>query len=242
MKKSSKIILIIVSILIIVAVGVGVGLLVKSSNKKIAVLENEIAELKEKNENKTNNTNVVESTSNETDKANVAIKAAMKDEEWLKNNVFNENNEVYYEQYGTDWYESAKQQLYFAKLHNIDNEPAYIITQTLPDACKAAVIVTYNNGSVKVINVPIFYNCFVQADFNTNIIKIIGDAEGDVDLYKIENGELVKFAYTQYNGIDEYCYVGDECVSSDKFETYTKGDFNDITTKLTDSNIDLYVK
>lgn len=223
MKKAGQIILIIIIILLVAGIGYGGYFLFD----KLNVANNEINDLKtqisnsQKSENNANtNENVVENNSNNdsdsknSDEANEAIKKALKDKNWLKTNVSADEDHTYY----------------FMKLNN---KPEYIVRSQVMDS-SIAVIVSYKDGKVKASkeHAGVDY-CEVTVDSTNNIIKSENMSTGILTYYKISNGEIIELDSYETDENGEY--------SADQ-KKYDKYNFEEIKTKLTDSNIDKYVK
>lgn len=252
MKKSVKILIVVLCLIVIGLVTFIVA--DKVINKKVE--ENTIAEennivnsVSNNTENISNETaedneveNNSENSSNSVAAANEAIKKALKDQEWVKANLlpdyFNE----------TDEYSKGLQditEMYFAKIHSIDGNPAYIVNvEDTANAAPHVNLVTYKNGKVVVSENPIHGEySILTADLNKNIISIMNDPTGITSVYKIENNEFVEFAKCDFNYNDNTMnyYVNGENVSYDQYQSFIK-DCVEIKTELNDENIDKYVK
>ncbi|MBP3708227.1 MAG: hypothetical protein J6J36_06445 [Clostridia bacterium] len=187
-----------------------------------------------KNNEKTKNEIVGDETENNKTKiANEEIKKVLKDESWLKENVkFNNGKE---------------EELTFAKMKNINGNPAYlIIAYDEASYNNNVVLVTYENGKIVVCKQYMEMGAGeVSVDLNKSIVCYTSDAEGEVEYYNIDNNKFVKFANTGYNADDGniYYYVGGENVSYGRYNTLTE-DINavKIETKLSNENIEKFVK
>lgn len=240
MKKTNKIILIIAIILIIVVLGVVVYFGVKNkqdSDKKIGVLENQIAELKNNNENNNktanndmNNENQISNSINKKesenvqsdnyDNANKEIKKALMDENWLKENDLDKEIK--------DGSTILKTYRYIIKIKDIENMPAYLIKCYIMDSCYTK-LVTYKNGKVYVSKTSAGSDyCDEVLDKENNIVKSVNLSVYLTTIYKIENYE--------FKILDEY-YAQEE-----SFEMFKKDNFEEISTEMTNENIDKIVK
>ena len=144
----------------------------------------------------------------------INIKKALKDKNWLKTNVSADEDHTYY----------------FMKLNN---KPEYIVRSQVMDS-SIAVIVSYKDGKVKASkeHAGVDY-CEVTVDSTNNIIKSENMSTGILTYYKISNGEIIELDSYETDENGEY--------SADQ-KKYDKYNFEEIKTKLTDSNIDKYVK
>lgn len=256
MKKSSIIILGIIIVLLIAVIGVGGLYIVKinqDSNKKIEDLESKIGEMKNEvqpsDKNQTENVlkneviNSDDTSVNNKNEANQAIKKGLKDDSWLEKNIFEKYKNYYMEQYKENWLTKTKENTRFEKMKNIDGNPVYIVKHNVPWAGEHAWIIMYVNSSIKVIEVPTFDYSTVKVDVERNVILTEADATGEQRAFIIENGNTKQFAEAKLNKNDNvlYYYVNEQNVSYGKYKGYIE-DCKDITIKLTDSNIDYYLK
>lgn len=246
MKRSGKILIVVLCLIIL---GLTTFIVVDKiiNNKKdnentntTNVTQNNVVTNSNENVNSANNTNTNNQNENndETKVANEAIRNALKDKKWLENNIY---PEYYFEDNDIKKF----MEVYFSKIHSINVNPAYIVDVTESMAgSHYARIVTYKDGKVFVSKNPATGECStLTADLNRNIIAIENDPTGTTSVYKIENGEFVEFARADLNYEDDtlYYYVNDENVSYGRYKTYIE-DCVGIETKLTDDNIDKYVK
>lgn len=197
---------------------------------------------KKKEETKTydKENEVVANTTN-SQNPNEAIKIALKDENWRKNNILPEyfsNND----EYSKDLQKATK--IYFAKMSDVDGNPVYLVNVTEGLAGgNYAKAVTYKDGKVVVSKNPATGEySFLKADTTKNIITITNDPTNQTAVYKIDNNEFVKFAYSKLNYNDDtlYYYVNDENVSYGRFQDYIEN-CSELIIELTDENIDKYV-
>ena len=115
----------------------------------------------------------------------------------------------------------------------LNNKPEYIVRSQVMDS-SIAVIVGYKDGKVKASkeHAGVDY-CEVTVDSTNNIIKSENMSTGILTYYKISNGEIIELDSYETDENGEY--------SADQ-KKYDKYNFEEIKTKLTDSNIDKYVK
>ena len=240
MKKTNKIILIIAIILIIVVLGVVVYFGIKNkqdSDKKIEVLENQIAELKNNNENNNktanndmNNENQISNSINKKqsenvqsdnyDNANKEIKKALMDENWLKGNDLDKE----LKDGSTTW----KTSRYIVKINDIGNMPAYLIKCNIMDSSYTK-LVTYKNGKVYISKTSAGSDyCDEFLDKENNIVKSVNQSVDLTTIYKIENYEFKKLE--EYN------------TEKESFEKFKKDNFEEISIEMTNENIDKIVK
>ena len=144
----------------------------------------------------------------------INIKKALKDKNWLKTNVSADEDHTYY----------------FMKLNN---KPEYIVRSQVMDS-SIAVIVSYKDGKVKASKewAGTDYS-EITVDSTNNIIKSENMSVNMLTYYKISNGEIIELDSYETDENGEY--------SADQ-KKYDKYNFEEIKTKLTDSNIDKYVK
>ena len=189
-------------------------------------------------------------------KANESIRQALKDKEWIMSNLMpalNMNKEIPVTE---DDYNRSD--LYFEKI-DMGGAPVYIISDKRYSG-EVAVLVSYKEGKVKVSKLLFDATCLddkgISVDLKKGIMK--GQSEG-MDavecVYKVNNGEFEKVLdYTEeYNGYGgeyntkrHYFYNGKEIELDDynkKIEEIDKDcNYSKITKKLTNENIDKYVK
>lgn len=244
MKKSVKILIIVLCIII---VGLVTFIVVdkvmnnnrdSNKNENVADVVNSTNEIEKSNKNEanTNETNTIANDS-KTEIANEAIRKVLKDKDWL-------NKKVKF----TD--DKSEQKITFAKISSINGNPAYFVycIGNGGDATKL-ILITYDGSNVVTSNVEQDYGSFI-VDLNKNIVCEISDM-GEV-YYEIKNNKFVELAST---GSGEFIaddntnvtyppsYINNEVVSPEDFEDFkNKYNFLSIETKLTDENIDKYVK
>lgn len=245
MKKSSKTILIIAIVLFIIGIGVGVYFGIQSkqdSDKKIGELENQIAELKNnkeitdvnnnatftndiKKENQTSNSINNNSENNSIqnvsyNNANQAIKNALMDETWLKE----EGLDTELQDGNTVWRTS----MYIIKINDIENMPAYLIRCNVMDSSHTK-LVTYKDDKVYVSKTSAGSDyCDEFVDIENNIVKSVSVSTDSTTIYKIKNYE--------FEILDEYD------MEEESFEKYKEGSFKGILVEMTTENINKIVK
>lgn len=215
--------------------------------------ENKTSDKSDKNEI-SNTTNNITST-DETKIANAAIRKALKDKNWVRENVMADVPS--YEEYGGSEYDynaMFESEQYFAKITSINGMPAYlVISEIVSSASNTVTLVTYENGKVVCGTTQLEGEySFVEADLNRNIVLIANDPTGDTDIYKIEGKKYKPILQIECDDIDndgyaDYKYFNNdvEC-SKEEYVKYleeyrNKCDLVEVTTKLTDENIDKYV-
>lgn len=196
-------------------------------------VNNELKENKTTENNNNNNTSV--------NTANEAIRKALKDESWLKENVLPE----YFKQ-SEDWaIENQKHtDTYFAKMASINGNPAYLVCSECASGSQYARVVTYKDGKVVASSKTVSGEySFIKADLNKHIVTVTNEPTGITSVYRIEGTEFVKYAKADldYSNDTLYYYVNDEKVSKEKYEAQIK-DCVEVKTSLTNENIDKYVK
>lgn len=200
--------------------------------------ENTLKKVKKQSENTQDNKNDTDNTSEDKTKvANEEIRKALKDKDWLEKNV--------YYIYNTEDNGGEKEMIVtFAKVHSIDGNPAYFIdvTERMVDS-HSVQLVTYKDGKVHVSKPVSGEYSAITADLNKNIVAIENDPTGITSVYMVENGEFIEFAKADLNYEDNtlYYYVRGENVSYGRYKQYIENCV-EIETKLTDENIDKYVK
>ena len=213
-------------------------------NDAVSQVENEI-------ENQSSDNTTTNETSDkiivaQKDEANEAIRKALKDEDWLKENILPN----YFNYTGEDfkkWQDNTK--VYLGKGKDIEGIPVYYVYVT-SEMFRDLHLVTYKDGNVitSALGVKEKYG-LVRVDLNTNtvITETMGpDDEGyteDSRTYMIENNEFVEFAQLRVNENDGdiYCYVNGENVSYGRYKMYSENAVK-LETELTNENIDTYVK
>lgn len=195
--------------------------------------------------NQKNNVKSQTTTSNsnisEYDKANQAIKEALSDKNWLKeNNIYRGDN----------------CELYFVKISDKNSLPAYLIrgNNLSSDSLDYVRLVTYTDGKVYISNNDNFDYVTITYDLGNDIVRMeeetddgFGFDKGFVKYYKIENNGEFKL-------INEFIFKDREYVVSKKYGSSAdeyfadiknydaKYNFSPIDIKLTNENIATYVK
>ena len=150
------------------------------------------------------------------------IKKCLKDENWLKEKLIAGN------------YEESDLRIDFAKLNSVNNTPYFVICSDFLDASYLQII-SYDGS-----NVTVSSHCgadygSVKMDLNNNIVEV--NATMFVSYYKIVNGKFVHIDRANHRG------DGIEEERTKLEEKYRKTyNFVEITTELTDENIDKYIK
>lgn len=264
MKKSVKILIIVLCLIIVGLVTVIVVDKVMNNNKDSNANENNTSIVKSNtsdsvNSNEKNSTNETEvaegnrttnSISNNSEKeiANEAIREALKDKAWLQENISSKKSEapVYVDEHDGD--ENYIEEFTFAKL---DNEK-YVVY----DDQFQLVIVSFENGKVVTSKKSIYSYYSLRIDLNEGIVKVddiddsqYGPAEMLPYLYEIDGIQFKPILNYEISsdGINYvYYYKGVECTEEEysKYVSQYKQGYNyvSIDTKLTDENIDKYVK
>lgn len=218
-----------------------------SVNGVINEVENEI--VNGQNNNTTNVTNTEVNNQqfvSKKDEANNAIRKALKDEGWLKENILPE----YFkrdDESSKKFQENTK--LYFGKGHDIDEMPVYFVYVSC-EMFRDLHLVTYKDGKVitSALGVEETFGS-VRVDLNTNavITETIGTDEfGNTEnskTYKIEDYKFVEFAQLRVNENDGdiYSYVNGEFVSYGRYKMYSENCVK-LETELNSQNVDKYVK
>ena len=197
---------------------------------------------KKEEETKTYDKENVEVVSNKNEennynKANEAILQALNDEKWQSDNILPEY-------FSRDDNESKLLQrgsvIYYAKMSDVDGMPLYVVNVIEGSAASQNVrAVTYKDGKVVVSKKTAEGEySYTLVDTSKNIIAITNDPTSQTSVYKIEDNEFVKVANCQLKGNDNimYYYIGNEKVSSEKFEEYIQG-CTEMTMKLSNSKI-----
>lgn len=215
------------------------------------VVEDDNNKVESNNKTSTNDVKKEEQTSNsnnnknnvsvDKDKvANEAIKKALKDKKWIEENILNEGD---LENYSV----ISGQYLKFAKIHSIDENPAYIVRYIMPYAGDKAVIVTYKDEQVIAREIPGGDYVYIKADLNNNVFEVTPDSEGPSKTYQFNNNNFAEIAsYENFLVQEEYqdiYKINYEVVSKEKYDDFMKNyNFVEINTELTSENIDKYVK
>lgn len=225
MKKAGKIILIIIIILLLAGVGYGGYFLfdkLNVANNEINDLKAQIADYdeKEKNENTIENNKLDDNSweNDDKDKANSAIRKALKDKQWIMENCI---------------YSRDAKNLYFSK---INDKSEYIVSYPVGESGDStyAVIIRYQDGKVRVSeDVAGGDYSTVEIDLENLIVKAKNQSTGDLEYYRIANGDFLLIDSYEPSSPGEY--------GADQ-KKYDKYNFEEIKTELTDSNIDKYVK
>ena len=242
MKKSVKVLIVVLVLIIIGLAGFIVWdkvINIKKDDEKTAnSTQNNAVTNSNENVNSVNNTNATQKNDDETKIANEAIKKALKDKKWLEDNIY----PGYYFEDNTAF--KKLMEVYFTKIKSIDGKPAYLVDVTETGAASHYVyLITYKDGKVYTSKPVRGEYSIATADVNRNIVAIENDPTGITSVYNIENNEFVKFASADLNYNDDtlYYYVNNENVSYGRYKTYIENCV-EMSTKLTDENIDKYVK
>lgn len=212
-----------------------------------------------KNEEKTTNSSGTQSNANtnKVEVANKAIREALKDEKWITENIISEDASAYEGIYGSNWYDTVSKSLVFAKLSSEENTPLYIVHEPTSICNAGFYLVLYKNEKVISEMVPCLEYGFCEFDLNNRVVRAARDNDGITYYRKIENGEFIDIAEISVedvivddgngnitNIIDRTEYkINNEIVSKEEFSAFeNKYNFVSIETKLTDENIDKYVK
>ena len=213
-----------------------------------------------KNEEKTTNSSGTQSNANtnKVEVANKAIREALKDEKWITENIISEEYASIYERmYGSNWYDTESKSLVFAKLSSKENTPLYIVGESMSLREEDFYLVSYKNEKVISELVPCPEYGFCEFDLNNRVVRAARDNDGIAYYRKIENGEFIDIAEISVeevivddgngnitNIIDRTEYkINNEIVSKEEFSAFeNKYNFVSIETKLTEENIDKYVK
>lgn len=262
MKKSVKVLIVILCLIIVGLVGFIVWDKVinkKENTDNTNVTPNNI--VTNSNENvdlaNTNNTTNQNANNDETKIANEAIKKALENDTWIKNNVISDSiSRSLSDMYGNDWYSHAKETIFFAKI-STEYVPMYIIGIVDPAASEDYYIVTYKDGNVVINEIPHSDYAFFIFDLNKNVIKEEADFGNPTKYLEYKNNQYQIIAEIDYdevqvddgNGnntntsLNTTYKINDEIVSADTFKKFEeKYNFEKIETKLTDENIDKFVK
>ena len=241
MKKVVKILLVII---IIVVIGFLCFLLQRQKNKNVE-LENKTAQLEnrlndmESQKDESNNT-----TRNDENTAKEAIKKALKDNEWLKNNIYVDEFAKYYEESGKEnWIEDAKQCTNFIEMESTDKNPIVILVYDIPWAGQIGYFITYSNGSVKVEEIICFDYSEIRMNPETKTILVEDANLSEQYVYRINSNKLEKIAESKLNMDDETLtyYIDNKSVSYEKYQKYIEG-FEKASIQLTNANVDKYIK
>lgn len=243
MKKSVKYIIILLCLVIVALVSyivVSKNFNTKDSKKQENGIENNNTNIVTSNDNESElvKTDFIDDNTEDRNKdANEAIRNALKDKKWLEDNLY---PGYYFEDNDIKKY----MEVHFTKISNLDGNPAYLVNVSESMAAGQYVhVVTYKDGKVYVSKPVTGEYSDTMADVNNNVVTITNDPTGITSVYKIENGEFVEFARADLNYNDNtlYYYVNGENVSYGRYKSYIEGCV-EITTELTNENIDKYVK
>lgn len=255
MKKSGKILIVVLCLIILglaTFIVVDKLILTKKYDKSINEESNTIIAdnrnksegntlLKEDNNNNSANNeakvNVVKKE--QKDEANEAIRKLLKDENLLLKKFMNIVDETpgfaWVDEHDGD--ENYEPELNFAKLNSINGSPAYVVEYE-----SQLILVTYKDGKVITSDDLIVG---AQMDIDKGIILSEG-YQGVV--FEINEYGIVNILENKIDddGIDLYYYKGKTCTKEEyykyKSEYEKKYNFTTIHTKLTNENIDKYVK
>ncbi len=250
MKKVVKILLVII---IIVVIGFLCFLLQRQKNKNVE-LENKTAQLEnrlndmESQKDESNNTeqsNISNNTTkNDENTAKEAIKKALKDNEWLKNNIYVDELAKYYEESGKEnWIEDAKQCTNFIEMESTNKNPIVILVYDIPWAGQIGYFITYSNGSVKVEEIIRFDYSEIRMNPETKTILVEDANLSEQYVYRINSNKLEKIAESKLNMDDETLtyYIDNKSVSYEKYQKYIEG-CEKASIQLTNANVDKYIK
>lgn len=175
-----------------------------------------------KNGENTNISNTISQNedNDKTKMANEAIRNALKDQNWLKEKgIYTEINDGV-----TTW----KPEIYIIKIGDNNEMPVYLVKTHVMDSAYTK-IVTYKDGDIYVSKNSVGSDyCDEDVDIEKNIVKATSISTGMVTIYKIQDSEFEKIA--EYENEDEANVK------------YPVESFQIINIKLTNDNIDLYVK
>lgn len=248
MKKGTGIILALIVALLIGIVGFG-GYYIVNQEKKMSSIEKKIDGLSDG----TNNIDTDEKNEDKNNKydeakiANEAISRKLKDRAWLVT-IF-QDMYAYVEEHDGD--EDYKPEYNFAKLNTSTNSPVYVIEYE-----GNIILVSYKNGAVITSSDMIHAYYSLRIDLNKGIIRVdaledsnYGPAEMKPYLYEIVDNNFKPILNYKIgpDGINYvYYYKESECTEEEysKYVSQYKQGYNfvSIETKLTDENIDKYVK
>lgn len=211
--------------------------------------ENKTSDKSDKNEI-SNTTNNITST-DETKIANAAIRKALKEKDWIINNII----PVMFEQSTQNEALYNEHTFSFEKIEN-DDVPTYIVQAKA--GYSLAVLISYKNGKVTVSQKCIVASApgdedeQVTINVKNGIARELPDSyDTQYNIYKINNGEfepILNWDFGEFiNGqeIRNYFYEGKKITGEEyttRIEEYNnKYSYSEINKKLTDENIDKYV-
>ena len=238
-------------LLIIAAIAIVImAFIIFSLTKNKAKTDNEIQQLKNENQSMQNkldsiqnilnsvttNTSNTTNTNNEVQLANEAIGKALKNKSWLIENIVSDFDK----KQSNEFIDMALNSICFAKLKN--DKPTYILERSSNEGQgKALIVVEYENGNVVATELlGAEYSSF-EIDFDKNVICISHDVVAELKYYEIKGKNTVLLA-TGDEDTGTYKING-QTVSIDEFKEL-KNNYNceELQTKLTNENIDKYVK
>ena len=264
MKKSVKILIVVLCLIIVGLVTFIVADKVINTKKEesinnesnnVIVAENNNNEIESSNTTSTkvtdtnqgeNNNSNNATTTNET--AIEAIKKALKDDNWIKENV------------STDWenLEKQQQELTFICLKKDNDEIPIIIVNCFIEGnvYNKATLVTYDRGKIKTETICDGYMRDLEVDPNNKILEVT-DCHGGVWTYDYSKVESKSVSFIEWisEPVDEdYEISGYHYGTENESNEITKEEFDkiknkydgysfvSIETKLTNENIDKYIK
>lgn len=195
MKKLGNVVVVLLIILLTAIVGFGGWYFVKrdrESSEKIEKLENQIANLNNKENNAVENNKDDNSKNNKTEEANEAIRKALKDENWVAENISEKNvklsdNETY------------PANIYIYKMGNDEETPVYIAVTRILDGFTVQVV-TYKNGEVIVSKASVNGEySFIKVNTKSNQIAIVNDPTNEGKIYQIIGSEFSVIGYNYEN-------------------------------------------
>lgn len=176
--------------------------------------------------------------------ANEAIRKALKDKNWITKNIVGTEWKSEDEEFWKRIYDDAE--FTFAKLNNDKNTPKYIVNLD----SYSFILITYEDEKVITSHSSV-EGCQIQLDINNEIIIAYPDSyDSEAEFYGINNGNFYSILNWKEkdNSPSErsYYYSGVEC-SYEEYKKFTKEymdkcNFVSIETKLTDENIDKYIR
>lgn len=230
----------------------------QSSNKTVNNIDNKVEKDENTVENKADEKKTDEEKKEVKDSASAAVRKALKDEEWLKKNIYVQDDENF-----MDGVEVGEQVINFIVCKS-DNKPI-VVVEVLAENIRYAkiVLVTYKDGNVvaEKINQGHIYHGAYSVDANRGVVcsNFMHGGTDAVTYHKV-SGNGVKFIGTygreQTQEEGKYIYfVFDQSmdqerkeISEEEYNTYKEGlnekqyNFVEIGTKLTKENVDKYVK
>ena len=224
MKKSVKILIVVLVLIILGLTGFIVWDKVINNKKgdKNATnsSQNNVITNSNENVNTADSNNATQENGDEAKIANEAIKKALKSRDWL------EKHNLYYEI--KDGSKTYKSELYIIKIKDIGGIPTYLVKNHIMDSAHTS-IVTYKNGEVYVSKIAAGSDyCDEFVDIENNLVKSVNVSVDITNIYIINNGEFEKIAEFE--------------TEEESNAKYPKANFKEITIKLTDENLDKYVK